>query len=52
VQKPGNGFTLDLYGDKLITLAVNDQIAACPAVSTEIRFCNNGDEVPRGRAQI
>jgi filamentous hemagglutinin family protein len=24
----GNGFTLDLYGDKLITLAVNDQIAA------------------------
>src|SRR5437762_5005129 len=24
----GSGFTLDLYGDKLITLAVNDQIAA------------------------
>ena len=24
----GNGFTLDLYGDKLITLAVNDQIAS------------------------
>src|SRR5580692_724305 len=24
----GNSFTLDLYGDKLITLAVNDQIAA------------------------
>ena len=24
----GNGFTLDLYGDRLITLAVNDQIAA------------------------
>ena len=24
----GNGFTLDLYGDKLITLAVIDQIAA------------------------
>src|SRR5262249_41539334 len=24
----GNGFTLDLYGDKLITLAVGDQIAA------------------------
>src|SRR5260370_483521 len=24
----GNAFTLDLYGDKLITLAVNDQIAA------------------------
>ena len=24
----GNGFALDLYGDKLITLAVNDQIAA------------------------
>src|SRR5262249_16961544 len=23
----GNGFTLDLYGDKLITLAVHDQIA-------------------------
>src|SRR6516165_10050650 len=25
---PGNGFTLDLYGDKLITLAVGDQIAS------------------------
>jgi hypothetical protein len=24
----GNSFTLDLYGDKLITLAVNDQIAS------------------------
>src|SRR5262252_7412286 len=24
----GNGFTLDLYGDKLITLAVNDQVAS------------------------
>ncbi|MGA7488063.1 MAG: filamentous hemagglutinin N-terminal domain-containing protein, partial [Xanthobacteraceae bacterium] len=24
----GNSFTLDMYGDKLITLAVNDQIAA------------------------
>src|SRR5262249_29217391 len=24
----GNGFTLDLYGDKLITLAVGDQIAS------------------------
>ena len=24
----GNGFTLDLYGDKLITLAVDDQIAS------------------------
>src|SRR5205807_6620303 len=24
----GNAFTLDFYGDKLITLAVNDQIAA------------------------
>jgi len=24
----GNGFTLDFYGDKLITLAVNDQIAS------------------------
>src|SRR5262249_61208982 len=24
----GNSFTLDMYGDKLITLAVNDQIAS------------------------
>ena len=24
----GNGFTLDFYGDKLITLGVNDSIAA------------------------
>src|SRR5207248_11648318 len=24
----GTGFTLDLYGDKLITLAVNDQVAS------------------------
>src|SRR5260221_3484901 len=24
----GTGFTLDMYGDKLITLAVNDQVAS------------------------
>ena len=62
----GNSFTLDIYGDKLITLAVNDQIAvegestsppasrsnrSSPTTARSARTAGGSNSPPRPRAR-